>query len=153
MPAIGEQAPAFSGNTLSGKAVSQDSLMGKRGLMIIFARTSCRFSAEDMPQFKDIADSFLAKGVGVVIVNQQEELDAIKPMYEKKCAGTQVIWDRNGDICKSFGVDAVPFFFLLNEDGKIVNRRSFTHTAAVNSINAMLGLKTEKPRYKPTEGG
>jgi peroxiredoxin len=153
MPSVGEPAPAFSGNTLTGKAVTRDSLTKKRGLLIVFARTSCPFSMRAIPEFKDVADRFRDKGVGVVIVNQQQKLGTIKPVYEKKCARVPAIWDRNGRVCKSFGVDAVPFFFLLNGDGKIVNRRSFTHRAAVNSVNAMLGLKAEKPRFKSTGAG
>ncbi|MHB0998678.1 MAG: TlpA family protein disulfide reductase [Armatimonadota bacterium] len=153
MPDVGKHAPAFSGNTLTGETVSYESLKGKRGLMIIFARISCPFSANEMPQFKEIADRFRAKGVNTVIINQQEELNVIKQVYEKKCKDVTVIWDNNGRICNSFGVDAVPFYFLLDKDGTVVNRRSFTHGAAVNSINAMLGLESEKSRYKPTEGG
>lgn len=153
MPDVGERAPAFSGTTLAGKTDDRVSLTGKRGLMMIFARTSCRFSAADIPQFKDIADRYRDKGVGVVIVNQGQELDTIKPVYDKQCAGVPVIWDRNGDICKAFGVDAVPFFFVVDDSGKIVARRSFTHSAATNSVNAMLGLRVAKPRFKATEGG
>ena len=108
MPAIGQPAPAFSGNTLMGKTAARDSLLGKHGLLIIFSRTSCQFSMKEIPQFKDLADRFRDKGVGVVVVNQQEDLKTIKPVYEEKCAGVPVIWDRSGDICKSFGVDAVP---------------------------------------------
>jgi len=153
MPSVGEPAPAFSGNTLTGEAVTQDSLTGKRGLLVIFARTSCPYSMEAIPQFKDMADRFRDKGVGVVIVNQRGELGTIKPVYEKKCARVPVIWDRNGDICRSFGVDAVPFYFVLDSGGKIVSRRSFTHKAAADSVNAMLGLRAGKPRFKATEGG
>lgn len=153
MPAVGQQVAAFAGSTLGGDSVSQRSLMGERGLVMIFARTSCQFSAADMPQFKEIADRFRGKGVNTVIVNQQEDLDVIKPMYARKCAGVQVVWDHDGRISQSFGVDAVPFFFLVNKDGKIASRRSFTHAAAIDAINAMLGLKTGGQRFKPTEGG
>jgi peroxiredoxin len=153
MPEVGTSAPAFSGDTLSGKTVSQDSLISKHGLMLIFARTSCRFCANETPNFKDITDRFHDKGVSVVVVNQQEEMETIKPVYEEKCTGVPVIWDKNGEICKSYGVDAVPFFFLLDKDGKVVSRRSFTHPAAINSINAMLGLKADKAKTKPTGGG
>lgn len=152
MPAVGESAPTFSGNTLEGQAATLKSLAGKHGLLVIFARTSCGFSKADMPQFKEIADSFIDKGVAVAVVNQQEELADIKPIYAEKCAGIPVVWDRSGDICKSYGVDAVPFYFLLNDHGKIVSQRSFTDASAVGSINSMLGLKTPKPA-KAAGGG
>jgi peroxiredoxin len=153
MASVGQSAPAFSGSTLTGKAVTRASLMGKRGLLMVFARVSCPFSAGEIPQFKDMATRYRDKGVSVVIVNQEETLSKIKPVYEKRCAGVPVIWDRSGDICRSFGVDAVPFFFLLDHDGKVLARRSFTHSAAANSVNALLGLKSATSRYKPTEGG
>jgi peroxiredoxin len=153
MPAVGEPAPAFSGGTLTGKAVSKDSLLGKHGLLIFFARTSCPYSMRDIPEFKDIADHYRGKGLAAVAVNMQEDLSDIKPLYEGKCAGESIIWDRDGKICKSFGVDAVPFFFLTNEHGKVVARGEFTHTSASDSINAMLGLKAGAQRFKPTKGG
>jgi thiol-disulfide isomerase/thioredoxin len=152
MPAVGESAPAFSRDTLAGKAVTLKSLAGKHGLLIIFARTSCGFSKADMPQFKQIADSFDDKGVAVAVVNQQEELADIKPIYAEKCPGVPVVWDRYGDIGRSYGVDAVPFFFLLDDHGKIVSRTSFTEATAINSISSMLGVKAPKPA-KAAGGG
>lgn len=153
MPAVGESAPSFTAKTLAGNSADLKSLLGKQGLLILFARTSCGFCRRELANFNNLAERFRGEGVNVVIINQGEDLDAIRPVYEKDCASMQVLWDQDGAIFKSFGVDAVPFYFLLDADGKVIGRRSFTHPAAANAINALLGQEAEKTRYKPTEGG
>lgn len=153
MPAVGEQAPELAGTTLAGKAVTRGSLTKKRGLLIVFSRTSCPYSLKAIPQAQALADSFRDKGVGVVIVNQRQELVKIKPIYDRESSGLPVIWDRDGSVSKAYGVDAVPFFFLTDGRGKVIARRSFTDKAASDAINSMLGLEAGKPRFKPTEGG
>lgn len=153
MPAVGSHAPDFSGTTLSKTAVSRKSLTKKRGLMVIFGRTSCPFSAADIPQFKELASRFSKDGVGVVVVNQREGIGTIKPIYSKNCSGVSVIWDQDGKISKLYGVDAVPYFFLLDGNGMVVDHQPFTHSDAVSCTDKMLGLKSEKQLSKPTKGG
>ena len=153
MPAPGVPAPAFSRSALDGETVDVESLLGERGLLIFFGRTSCPFSMKQLAHLEDLAKTWQGRDVATVIINQYEESDVIRPAYAERCPEIPVISDQSGDISLSYGVDAVPFFFLLDGDGKIVKRRSFTHESALNSVNAMLGLAGEKSRFKPTEAG
>jgi len=164
-PAVGQAAPQFSGTLLAGgaeapwrpygaqQAVKLDSLCGAKGLLIFFSRTSCPFSMEQLPLAKTLAGQIADHGVKVVIINQAESVDKITPVYQKHCPGLPIIWDKDGAICKAYGVDAVPFFFLLNQDGKIVQRRSFTYDAALNAVEVMLGISAEKNRFKTKSAG
>jgi len=152
-PAIGQAAPGFSSTLLTNQIVTLKSLMGAKGLLIFFSRTSCPFSMEQLPLAKILAGQIESKGVKVIIVNQAEDINAIKPIYQKHCAELPIIWDKDGAICQAFGVDAVPFFFLLDQEAKVVQRRSFTYDAALNAVEVMLGISAEKSRFKTKAAG
>ena len=153
MPPVGTEAPGFSASTLEKNELSLESLIAQNGLLIFFARTSCPFTLKELPHLKDIADAFSDKGIATVIINQKDEGGSDDSLYGKHCAGVPVISDPKGEISKSFGVEATPFFFLLDGNAIIVKHRSFTHSAAVGSINALLGLGQEASRFDPAEAG
>jgi len=153
MPEIGTQAPSFSGSTPANETVALNTLLGESGLLIFFSKASCSFSTKELPHLKDITDAVCGKGVSTVIVSQKETTASDSSIYEMHCAGVPVVQDRTGDIFKSFGVDATPFFYLLDKNAMIIKHRSFTHTVAMNSVNAMLGLEPEKHRFESTKAG
>jgi peroxiredoxin len=153
MPAVGEAGPGFSGQRLTGEAVTLDSLRGSRGTLLVFAKTSCPFTVEALPSIKSAAGEYAAKGVAVIVVNMGEEQEQIRSVYEKDASGVPVVCDRDGQISRKYGVDVTPFYFLLDKDGKIVQRRSYTPVAASGAVNGLLGIAAEPPRYKPTAAG
>lgn len=153
MPAPGDVAPGFSGRTASGEAVTLAELRGRRATLVFFARTSCPFVVQELPNLKRIAGAFRERGVATVIVDVGEEAEAVRAVFEKHAPGLPVIYDEEGEISEAYGVDATPFYFLLDGDGRIARRRSFTAGAATGSVNALLGVSKERPRYKPTEAG
>jgi peroxiredoxin len=153
MPAVGQLAPSFSAATLSGEPVTLDSLRGQRGVLLVFARTSCPFTVEALPAVAKIAGDYRKNGVAVTVINSGEQKDHIRPIYDKHAPGVGVVWDESGQISNAYGVDMTPFFFLLDKDGKIAQRRSFTPAAASACLDSFLGLPAQAPRYKPTEAG
>jgi peroxiredoxin len=153
MPEIGTQAPSFSGSTSANERVALNALLGESGLLIFFSKASCPFSTKELPHLKDIVDTVHSKGVSTVIINQKETAATDNSVYEIQCAGVPVVQDQTGKIFESFGVDATPFFYLLDKHARIIKHRSFTHAAAMNSVNAMLGLEPEKHRFESTKAG
>jgi peroxiredoxin Q/BCP len=153
LPAAGAPAPAFSGKNVNGDDVTLEGLRGKRGTLLFFGATSCPFSVKALSALRTMATEFGGKDVSFVVVNRGQEKENIAPIYSENAPGLPVVWDKSGDICTAYGVDAVPFFFLLDGDGKITQRRSFTAGAATGAVNALLGLGTETPRYKPAAAG
>lgn len=153
LPALGTVAPAFSGRGLDGQTVTLEAVRGKRATLLFFAATSCPFTVKEFPQLKALAADFQKHSVAVVIINRGEEREKIAPVYNGAVPGLPVVWDQSGEICKAYGVDAAPFFFLLDAGGQIVKRRSFTAGAAAGALNAHLGLAAETSRYKSSEAG
>ena len=100
-----------------------------------------------------VAAEFGRHGVTTVIVNSREKKANVQQVYRKHRVTMPIVWDRGGEVSASYGVDMTPFFFLLDEHGKIVTRRSYTHGAARNALNALLGLTVKPPRYESTKAG
>jgi len=140
LPAIGTLAPPLAGKTLTGQDATLLSLRGERGTLLFFGRTSCTYSTDALPTVKWLADAKREKGIAVALINYGEDKEGIQPIYEKAVPGLPVVWDPTGAICKSYGVDTVPFFFLLNRDGAIAQRRPFTGPVATGAINVLLGI-------------
>ena len=153
LPAVGEPAPAFSGRRLDGRTAKLDDLRGKRATLLFFSATSCPFSVKALKPLGDVAKAFNEHGVAAVVINREQEKSEIGPVYEKAAPELPVIWDQTGEICKSYGVSAVPFFFVLDGAGKVVARRSFTAAAATAALNTHLKLAVAAPRYKPKDAG
>lgn len=138
---------------LDGTEATLDSLRGRRGLLLLFARTSCPFSVAEMPNMKGLADACRDIEVGAAIVNQFEAADAIRSTYEEKAPGARVVCDESGEISRLYGVDAVPYFVVLDGKGRVAQHRSFTLPAASNAVRAMLGLEARRSRFAPAQGG
>jgi peroxiredoxin len=151
--AVGAVAPGVAGPGLDGQAVAWESLRGKRATFLFFGATTCPFSVGALAPLRELAAAFKAHGVAFVAVNRGEELETIKPVYAKAAAGLPVVWDKGGEQCTAYGVDAVPFFYLLDADAKVVMRRSFTPGAATAALNELLGMAVPAPRYAPSEAG
>ncbi|HPD17673.1 MAG TPA: TlpA disulfide reductase family protein [Planctomycetota bacterium] len=153
MPPAGSLAPPFAARTLTGREAALATLRGKRATMLVFARASCPFSRQALPAIQQLADAHRSQGIAVALINQGEERERILPVYEQAAPGLPVVWDATGEISNAYGVDTVPFFFLLDGDGVIVQRRSFTLPAASSALDAILGKATAAPRYKANAAG
>jgi hypothetical protein len=91
--------------------------------------------------------------VNVIIVSRGAAPAQSRPVYEKLAPGVPVVHDADGAVFRAYGLDAVPFFYLLDGGLLVVKRRSFTAEAAAGAVDSLLGLAGDKPRYKPAEAG
>lgn len=140
LAAVGAPAPAFSSTTLDGNTVTLDELRGEKATALIFSRTGCPFSLEAVPSMRELQESFRDKQVAVLIVNDDEVLNTIRPIYQEHAPGITVIVDETGEIAESYGASAVPFVFVLDGEGNVASRMPYTHDAAANALNVVLGL-------------
>ena len=153
MPGPGDSPPHFAGETLTGGTVTLKGLQGRRATLLIFARTSCRFTVEALAGMNAVARDFHGHAVATVIINDGEEKAELQRTYAKHGVTVPVVWDQRGKVSLAYGVDVTPFFFLLDESGRIATRRSYTHGAARNALNSLLGLAAKPPRYESTKAG
>lgn len=152
-PPIGAAAPGFSGRTLAGETITNDSLKGTRAAILLFVRTTCPYALQSLSHFKEIAAKYDDKNVGMLVVNQGQAKNAIQPTYDGLSLGVPVIWDRDRQMCKAYGVEAVPYYYLLDKNGTILQRGPFSADAAVNSLNTVLGIAPAKVQFGSTGAG
>lgn len=153
MPKEGEQAPDFTGTDLKGQPVTLASLKGKKATFLVFAQTSCSFTIDAFPTIQTVALSFRAHDVTLAVINSGEELEIIQPIYATSLSTIPVVWDKGGQISKQYGVDVSPFFFLLDQDGKVVKRGAFTGQASMSALSALLNRSVATPIPRSKEAG
>jgi peroxiredoxin len=153
LPAIGTTAPSFSGTTLDGTTVSLDELRGQKATVLIFARTGCPFSVEAVPSMQQLANDFRDKEVTVVIVNGSEPTETMRPVYAERAPEMTVVDDATGEVSHSYSGDAVPYTFVLDAQGTILDRMPYTFETATAAVNQALGLAPDAATPPKTGAG
>jgi peroxiredoxin len=140
MPAKGDKAENFTCLLQDGTTKILSGLRGKKATLLFRGSPSCPFSAEATGALSSLARNFNAAGVSIVIVSRGATGSDSKDFYSRKAPGIPVFLDEKGTISeKKFGVTTVPFFYLLDGKGVIIERRPFTDGAARTALDALLG--------------
>lgn len=153
MPKAGEAAPAFTGTDLKRQGVTLTSLKGPKATLLVFAQTSCSYTIDAFPSVQLVANAFRKHAVAFVVINTGEDLETIQPIYAKSLSNIPVVWDKGGAISKQYGVDVSPFFFLLDQNNKVVKRGSFKAQAVTGALNTLLNRSVAAPRPASKEAG
>jgi peroxiredoxin len=153
MPKAGEQAPAFTGIDLEEKPLTLERLQGKKATLLVFAQTSCPYTIDALPAIQSVANAFRTHDVAVVVINTREEQEMIQPIYAKSLKNIPVVWDKSGEISQQYGVDVSPFFFLLDQNNKVIKAGSFKSQAVTGALNTLLDRSVPAPRPACKESG
>ena len=153
MPKPEEPAPAFTGTDLTGQVLTLARLQGKKATLLVFAQTSCPYTIDALPAIQSVGNAFRTHDVAVVVINTGEEQETIQPIYAKSLSNIPVIWDKTGEISQQYGVDVTPFFFLLDQNGKVVKHGSFKAKAVTGALNTLLDRSVAAPRPASKEAG
>jgi len=122
-PAVGDDVPAITLTTLTGKSLNLKNLKGKT-ILIDFWATWCGPCVAELPELEGIYKEFQKHDDFVMIsVSQDFDLSTLKRFLRKrkKMAWPQVY---NGVFVKHsptdvFGVDSFPTVYIIGADGKI----------------------------------
>lgn len=122
---IGDKAPDFSLPARDGSQVDLKSLIKDKPCFIVFFSTDCppcRMELKDMKTWKtnrmftkddsDIINIALVTGDRKSAIEEYEE--------EEGPIGFDVLFDKSGEASESYGVDAIPYSFLIGKDGRIL---------------------------------
>lgn len=139
---IGADAPIASLQMLDGKTATLDDLKGEKGLVVFFGTTTCPYSVEEMKNLKSLSAKLAELGVKLAVVNMRQPAAKIAKPYNDKAPGIPVLVDADGAYSAQFGVDAVPFFYMLDSDLVVCATGAFAVEAVLDSARAMLGMET-----------
>jgi peroxiredoxin len=118
MQLIGQPAPAFALESLSGEKVRLEEFRG-RVVVLDFWATWCPPCMAAMPELEKLQASFAGQPVTVIGVNQQEERQAIKEMVEERGLTFLQVLDDRGSVAEAFHVSGIPQTVLIDATGVV----------------------------------
>jgi len=120
MAFIGQPAPAFAGQTLSGDEVSLEGLRGKV-VVLDFWATWCAPCVAVMPQVQNVASRFAGRNVVVIGINQDRagSEDKVREFLAARNINFRQILDFEGELGSAYRVSAIPCSVIIDAKGII----------------------------------
>lgn len=123
---IGSLAPNFNLIGVDGKQYSLDSFRDKKILIIIFSCNHCPYVQAYEERIISIQKDFLNKGVQIVAINSNEDVNYPEDSYEEMIKRSNerkfnfpYLRDETQDIAKAYGATHTPEIFLFDEQRKL----------------------------------
>ncbi len=127
--AVGNTAPDFTTQTVSGETVSLSDYRGDV-VLLNFWFTDCAPCRFEMPEFEEAYQTYADEGFTIIAVNREEEPEAITS-FADEIGGLSfpLLLDENGDLQFEYGITGYPATFVLDRNGEIIFRSSGPMTA------------------------
>lgn len=117
----GDQAPDFQLKTLEGETVNLSDYRGQ-GVFLNFWATYCPPCKEEMPYMQSQYELFKDKGVTILAVDVGEPKLTVEKFVKRYGLTFPVLLDERQEVLNLYGVGAIPVSFLVDENGKVVDR-------------------------------
>jgi peroxiredoxin len=105
-PMLGQSAPLFSLNDLSGKAYTLEEMRGKT-TVIHFATTWCPFCNAEAPNLEHLYKDYKDRGVQVFIIDVMEDKEAVERSFKRFNFSFPVLLDTDGKVSASYAPEKV----------------------------------------------
>ena len=152
---IGGKAPDFNLPGVDGKAYTLDSFRGKKVVVIVFMCNHCPYVQGSIERVKSIQDEFGIKGLQVVGINANDEVnypddsfDKMVEMNKTKKLNFHYLRDEDQDVANDYGAQCTPECFVFDEHrglryhGRIDDNPKDESKATVsdlrNAVNALI---------------
>ena len=119
---IGDKAPDFSLPGVDGKAYSLTDFRGKKILAIVFMCNHCPYVQGSIERIKEIQSDFGIKGVQVVGINANDEINYPEDSFEKmiemnkaKKLDFPYLRDEDQKTASAYGAQCTPECFVFDE--------------------------------------
>ncbi|MCX7785320.1 MAG: TlpA family protein disulfide reductase [candidate division WOR-3 bacterium] len=120
-----KDAPSFTLYDVSGKVVILDSLVKKGPVIMSFWALWCKMCIKELDALKPYYPEIESLGVTFLAISQDKakSKDEVKSFVAGRKWRYQIVLDPENKLRKSYNVQVMPTFFIINQDKKIV----FTH--------------------------
>ena len=119
---IADKAPDFKLPGIDGKTYSLDSFRGKKILVIVFMCNHCPYVQGSIERIKEIQSDFGIKGVQVVGINANDEINYPDDSFEKmaemnkaKKLNFPYLRDEDQSVANEYGAQCTPECFVFDE--------------------------------------
>jgi thiol-disulfide isomerase/thioredoxin len=135
--------PAFLVNDIAGNPVSSASWKGKVVLLNFWA-TWCPPCRAEVPVLVDLASRYKDR-VQIVGVSLDDEPDDVKQFVKDEGINYPVVMASREIVAEYGGVPALPTLFVVNPDGKVVQKHEGLYSRELyeTEIRLLLGLPSE----------
>lgn len=114
-------APDFQVETLDGETMYLSDFRGQ-GVFLNFWATYCPPCKDEMPFMENQYHIFKDKGVEILAINVGEPPLTAKKFVERYKLTFPIPLDSREEIYKAYGVGPIPTTFLIDKDGKVIDR-------------------------------
>jgi peroxiredoxin len=143
IPAVGSAAPAIRIRNAGGADFDLAKSREKGPVLLLFTSITCPFSREAVKTLEDLAVDLDGQDVSYVAIEKKGQVRPQRAFYDQIDLPGPAYHDADGAICKAYGVDPIPFYFVVNKDGTIAARGPYTKDAAWRALGGALGLAEE----------
>lgn len=138
----GREAPSFTLTNLAGKEVSLQDYRGNI-VMLDFWATWCAPCRRAHPDIQELYEEYKEDGVVVLGINN-EGRNTARQYMQKHDYSFPTLLDTTDATAREYGVNAMPYYFVIDRDGKISSEIVGYHPKS-DMLEALkkAGLKTE----------
>lgn len=118
---VKQKAPSFSQSDIRGKHQSLRRYQGKQ-LVLYFWATWCPACRRDVPNLKKVFEEYQPKGVEIVTVSLDVELERLEEFVEEEKIAYPVLFDGKGwqnEIANKYKIRSTPSYVLIDPDSMI----------------------------------
>ena len=141
MAPLGMTAPDFTLPDTTGGLVSARDFLGAPGVLVVFLSNHCPFVKHLRGPLARFAETYQARGLGVVGINSNDvekyPADSPEKMIEEvDSAGYTFpyLFDETQEVAKAYTAACTPDFFLFDGDLKLVYRGQFDASRPGNEV-------------------
>jgi TonB family protein len=115
---VGKDAIAFALKDLDGNQVDLQALKGKVVLLNFWA-SWCGPCVAEMPHIEKLHKDFKDKGLVVLGLNYNEEIEIARGFVQKKGYTFTTLLDEGREVSMRYGVSGIPQVFIIDREGKV----------------------------------
>ncbi|MGB3775076.1 MAG: TlpA disulfide reductase family protein [Leeuwenhoekiella sp.] len=142
LPEIGNKAPLFSAPTPDGKELALTDALGKYTIVDFWA-SWCKPCRLENPNVVQLYEKYHDKGLNIISVSLDKPNE--KKSWTNAISKDKMDWYHvsnlmfwNEPVAKKYGVSAIPATFLLDSEGKIIDK-NLRGVELQNKMNSLLG--------------
>jgi peroxiredoxin len=116
---VGQPAPDFTLQDVSGHPVTLGSYRGQKVVLMDFWATWCGPCRMAMPDLQDLADKFKDQGFEILSVNQGEPADQVSNFLQNHKYTFHGVLDSDQAVGNQYSVQAIPTLVLVDKKGVV----------------------------------
>jgi peroxiredoxin len=168
---LGTKAPDFSlPDVVSGKNISLNNFVGKKGLLVMFICQHCPFVKHVKSELANLGNDYISQDLGIVAISSNDvenypddSPENLKLMAEEEGFKYPICYDETQEIAKIYQAACTPDYYLFDSEFKLVYRGQLddsrpsldipvTGKDLRNAIELLLANKPINEEQKPSLG-